>query len=191
MGFSLAQEAAGRGALVTLVSGPVQLVISHPNIKLINVLTADEMHHACMQEAPEAEIVIMTAAVADYSCSAQSAEKIKKCTKPFHLELVPTKDILKEIGAHKQSDQILVGFALETDHELEHAKAKLISKNLDYIVMNSLKDEGAGFGLKTNKITIIGRSGPVYQSQLNDKRVIAAEIIDYIVKNTTFNHEKS
>jgi phosphopantothenoylcysteine decarboxylase/phosphopantothenate--cysteine ligase len=183
MGFSLAIEAAHRGAQVTLVTGPSNLTISHPNINRIDVESAEEMYQVCMQEAPMAEMVIMAAAVADYTCKQQSPVKLKKSQAAFVLELAPTRDILKELGARKTKDQILVGFALETDHEAENAQRKLVSKNLDFIVLNSLNDKGAGFGLETNKITIIDRSGTAHQGKLQNKAAVAAEILEFIVKN--------
>jgi len=185
MGFSLANEAARRGAYVTLIAGPTNLNTEHPNINRINVESAAEMYEVCMREAPLAEIVIMAAAVADYTYIHKSPVKLKKKSAPFMLELSPTHDILKEIGKLKNKNQVIVGFALEADHELEHAKSKLIAKNLDFIVLNSLNEKGAGFGLETNKISIIDRSGTVYQGTLNSKPVVAAEIIDFIVKNRT------
>jgi phosphopantothenoylcysteine decarboxylase/phosphopantothenate--cysteine ligase len=182
MGFCLAIEAASRGASVTLIAGPVALSASHPNITRIDVETADEMYVACMREAPMSDIIIMAAAVADYTCNHQSPVKLKKGEAPLSLEFIPTRDILKDIGKNRRKNQVLVGFALETDHELEHAKNKLISKNLDYIVLNSLKEKGAGFGLETNKISIIDRKGEIYYGKLNNKPAVASEIIDYIVK---------
>jgi phosphopantothenoylcysteine decarboxylase/phosphopantothenate--cysteine ligase len=185
MGFSLAHEAAQRGAHVTLVAGPTNLTSEHPNIHRIDIESAEEMYQICMQEAPLADMVIMAAAVADYTYSRQSPIKLKKGSAPLLLELSPTRDILKTIGANKKNDQIIVGFALETDHESENAKRKLISKNLDFIVLNSLNETGAGFGLETNKISIIDRSGTVYQGKLGTKPAVAAEILDFIVKNRT------
>jgi phosphopantothenoylcysteine decarboxylase / phosphopantothenate---cysteine ligase len=185
MGFSLAYEAARRGADVTLVAGPVNLSTNHPGIRRIDVESADEMRQVCLREAPLANIVIMAAAVADYTCSDTSSTKLKKSHNSLILSLTPTQDIIKEIGANKGENQLIVGFALETDHELEHAKNKLISKNLDLIVLNSLKEEGAGFGLDSNKITILDRTGVVHQGKLSSKPVVAAEIIDFIVKNRT------
>jgi phosphopantothenoylcysteine decarboxylase/phosphopantothenate--cysteine ligase len=182
MGFCLAVEAASRGAYVTLIAGPVGLSAIHPNITRIDVESADEMYLACMREAPMSDIVIMAAAVADYTCKHQSPVKLKKSEAPFSVEFIPTRDILKEIGKNRKKNQVLVGFALETDHELEHAKKKLISKNLDCIVLNSLNEKGAGFGLETNKISIIDRTGNVYIGKLNQKPAVASEIIDYIVK---------
>ena len=154
MGMSLAICAAERGAEVTLITGPVSLDACHPGIRRIGVVSAGEMYTACMAEAPQADIVIMAAAVADYSVSSTSPVKLKKSAGGITLNLVPTKDILSEIGRHKTGAQIVVGFALETDNEMENAVKKLKSKNLDYIVLNSLQDSGAGFGGDTNKITI-------------------------------------
>jgi phosphopantothenoylcysteine decarboxylase / phosphopantothenate---cysteine ligase len=185
MGFSLANEAARRGADVTLVAGPTNLTSDHPGITRINVESAAEMYEVCIREAPLAEIVIMAAAVADYTCVHQSSVKLKKSPSSLVLELTPTHDILKEIGKNKTKHQVIVGFALETDHEVENAKNKLFSKNLDFIVLNSLNEKGAGFGVETNKISIIDRSGTVYQGTLNSKPVVAAEIIDFILKNRT------
>ncbi len=185
MGFSLAAEAAQRGAIVTLITGPTNLIAGNPDIRRIDVESAEEMFQACMREAPTAEIVIMAAAVADYTLKDISPLKIKKGQAPLRIELTPTRDILKEIGAQKKHNQLIVGFALETDHELEHAKKKLRSKNLDYIVVNSLNEPGAGFGLETNKISIMDFSGVVYQGELQDKNAVAAEIMDFIVKNRT------
>jgi phosphopantothenoylcysteine decarboxylase/phosphopantothenate--cysteine ligase len=182
MGYALAREAADRGASVTLISGPTHLTADHPGIRLIVVESAAEMYDACMREAPDAEIVIMAAAVADYTYPLRSATKLKKNKGPLTLELTPTKDILREIGKNKRSNQVVVGFALETDHELDHAKQKLIAKNLDFIVLNSLNEAGAGFGFETNKISIIDRSGIRYQGEVQSKPVVAAEILDFIVK---------
>jgi len=185
MGFSLAIEAARRGAEVTLVTGPTHLIALHPNIHRIDVESAEEMYRACMLEAPTTEIVIMAAAVSDYTCSRKSTQKLKKSSAPFSLELIPTRDILREIGRQKKKNQILVGFALETDNELDHARKKLTEKNLDFIVLNSLNENGAGFGLETNKISIIDHTGTAYQGTLQNKSVVAEEIIDFIVKNRT------
>ncbi|MDP1621638.1 MAG: bifunctional phosphopantothenoylcysteine decarboxylase/phosphopantothenate--cysteine ligase CoaBC [Bacteroidales bacterium] len=186
MGFSLAEEAARRGATVTLIAGPSSLVIEHPGVNRINVESAEEMYQACMKEAPQSEIVIMAAAVADYTIVQKSKIKLKKSTSPLKLELSPTPDILLEIGKQKKKNQILVGFALETEHEVDNAKKKLIAKNLDYIVLNSLNDKGAGFGVETNKVSIIDRSGTAFHGVLQNKALVAAEIIDFIIKKRTF-----
>jgi phosphopantothenoylcysteine decarboxylase/phosphopantothenate--cysteine ligase len=185
MGYALAREAADRGAEVTLISGPTHLTTDDPGIRRIAVESAAEMYDACMREAPEAEIVIMAAAVADYTYPQQSATKLKKNSGSLTMELTPTKDILQEIGKNKKNNQVVVGFALETDHELDHAKQKLIAKNLDFIVLNSLNEAGAGFGFETNKISILDRSGIRYQGEVQSKPVVASEILDFIVKNRT------
>ena len=185
MGFSLALEAARRGAEVTLIAGPSTLEATHPKIKRINVVSAGEMYDACMQKASHADIVIMAAAVADYTFAGSSATKLKKSQAPVSLELIPTKDILLELGSTKRKEQILVGFALETDHELENAKQKLKRKNLDYIVLNSLQEPGAGFGHSTNKVTVIDASGAIDSGNLKTKQEVAADILDIIGKHRT------
>jgi phosphopantothenoylcysteine decarboxylase/phosphopantothenate--cysteine ligase len=181
MGFSLATEAASRHCSVTLVTGPTGLICQHPAIHRIDILSANEMHDACMKESADADIIIMAAAVADYTVTGISDTKLKKTGKPLNLELTPTKDILMELGRRKRKDQILVGFALETDHELEHARKKLNTKNLDYIVLNSLQDKGAGFGTATNKITIIDKQGTVMKGELKAKQDVASDILDVVL----------
>lgn len=181
MGFALADEAASRGAQVTLVAGPTNMSLLQPGIRRIDVETAEQMYDVCMAEAPAADLIIMAAAVSDYTCVHPSARKLKKSTEPFRLELKATPDILKELGHRKKKSQVLVGFALETDHELENAKNKLDTKKLDYIVLNSLNDKGAGFGVGTNRVTIIDRTGKAYPGTLKNKPEIAAEIIDFLV----------
>ncbi len=185
MGICLAIDAAARGAEVTLIAGPTNLTADHARIKRINVESADEMYEVCMLEAPQADIVIMAAAVADYTVAAKSLSKLKKNHSSYNLELLPTKDILLEIGKRKKKNQILVGFALETDNELDNAKQKLIHKNLDYIVLNSLKDTGAGFGLETNKVSIIDAFGTIHQGNLKTKQEVAEDILDIICKHRT------
>ena len=180
MGFSIAMEAAERGAEVTLITGPTHLIASNCNINRVDVESAQEMYNACMVESPNADIIIMAAAVADYTYTEKSDVKMKKSSKPISVELSPTKDILKEIGKQKKPDQVLVGFALETNNELENAHKKLKTKNLDYIVLNSLNEKGAGFGLKTNKITIIDKAGRILPGSLKTKQEIASDILDTI-----------
>ncbi|MEI7498833.1 MAG: bifunctional phosphopantothenoylcysteine decarboxylase/phosphopantothenate--cysteine ligase CoaBC [Bacteroidota bacterium] len=180
MGFCLAGEAAKRGACVTLITGPTYLVTDIPGIKRVDVESAEDMYEACMIEAPHADIVIMAAAVSDYTFMKKSTVKMKKSSFPVSLELFPTRDILKEIGKNKRKDQILVGFAMETDNELENAHQKLKNKNLDYIVLNSLNEKGAGFGLETNKITIIDKHGHIQHGFLKTKQEVASDILDII-----------
>jgi phosphopantothenoylcysteine decarboxylase/phosphopantothenate--cysteine ligase len=180
MGFSLASEAAKRGAEVTLITGPTYLTIDNDRVNRIDVESAEEMYQACMVEAPGSDIIIMSAAVSDYTFLQKSPVKMKKSSLPVHLELFPTRDILKEIGMQKKKDQVLVGFALETDNELVNAQNKLMNKNLDFIVLNSLNDTGAGFGIETNKITIIDKAGHIRHGGLKTKREVASDILDTI-----------
>jgi phosphopantothenoylcysteine decarboxylase / phosphopantothenate---cysteine ligase len=182
MGISIAEEAAGRGADVTLVTGPVSIRVSNPLIKVIRVESAGEMHKAVTRNAKGKDVIIMAAAVADYTVKNPSPVKIKKSDNHLAVELVPTQDILAELGKIKQKGQFLVGFALETDHEIENASKKLREKNLDLIILNSLKDKGAGFGGSTNKITMIPKSGKPVPGKLKAKTEIAKEIVSAIVK---------
>lgn len=182
MGYSLAEELANRGAVVKLVLGPTSLKISNPNISLINVISAEAMYKSCIENLPDADIIIMTAAVADFTPENPKKEKIKKSDSQYTLKLKPTKDILSELGRKKRNNQILIGFALETDNELENAKQKLYNKNLDFIVLNSLKDFGAGFGYKTNKITIIDKSNNINNFNKKTKTQVAKDIADKIIK---------
>lgn len=176
MGFAIAEEFARQGALVTLVSGPSSQMLHTPSIRRIDVSSADEMFHAVHQEFSETDIMIMNAAVADYRPKEVASEKIKKSPSEFVIELVKTKDILSSLGEIKRDDQTLVGFALETNNEEEHAIAKLKKKNLDFIVLNSLKDEGAGFQGDTNKITIIDRHQQKETFTLKSKEEVAKDI---------------
>jgi len=176
MGFAIAEEFARKGALVTLVSGPSSQVLRAPSIRRIDVSSAEEMYHSVHQEFAENDIMIMNAAVADYRPKLVASEKIKKSPSEFVIELIKTKDILSSLGEIKRADQILVGFALETNNEEEHAIAKLKKKNLDFIVLNSLKDEGAGFQGDTNKITIIDRHLQKETFPLKSKEEVATDI---------------
>lgn len=176
MGFAIAEEFARRGAQVTLVSGPSSQVLRAPSIRRIDVSSAEEMYHSVHQEFPENDIMIMNAAVADYRPKLVAPEKIKKSPSEFVIELVKTKDILSSLGEMKRDDQVLIGFALETNNEEEHAIAKLRKKNLDFIVLNSLKDEGAGFQGDTNKITIIDRQLRKETFPLKSKEEVAKDI---------------
>ncbi|WP_303026732.1 bifunctional phosphopantothenoylcysteine decarboxylase/phosphopantothenate--cysteine ligase CoaBC [uncultured Parabacteroides sp.] len=179
MGFALAEACAGQGAEVTLIAGPVSLKTVHPNIKRIDVESAEEMYHAAMEAFPEADAGILCAAVADYRPDVQATEKIKRETKgEMTLLLVPNKDIAASLGAIKREGQILVGFALETNDETAHAEGKLKRKNLDFIVLNSLRDAGAGFRCDTNKITIIDKEGEATAYPLKSKQGVAVDIIN-------------
>jgi len=181
MGYALAEELASQGAIVTLVSGPTALTAKNPNIKTILVESAEEMYGECTKRFPESDITIMAAAVADYKPAKPHSKKIKKKSADFTIELKPTTDILKELGKLKKPEQKLIGFALETDNEFEYAKAKIQSKNLDMIVLNSLKDKGAGFQVDTNKINIIYKDNKIKSFELKSKAEVAKDIVDYII----------
>jgi phosphopantothenoylcysteine decarboxylase/phosphopantothenate--cysteine ligase len=181
MGVALAHECANRGAEVFLVCGPTAEKIN-PGIQLTRVQTATEMDEACQHIFPAVDIAIMSAAVADYTIAAPAKEKIKKSSDSFLLELVKTKDILRSLGTIKKANQLLVGFALETDNEKSNALAKMESKNADFMVLNSMRDSGAGFGGDTNKISIFDRKGNEYNFGLKSKREVAADIINTIIK---------
>lgn len=184
MGFSLAREAARRGAEVTLISGPTHLKTEITSIKRVDVRTAGEMLEAVTKAFGNADITIMSAAVADFTPAQPADKKIKKADASIHLDLKPTTDILAELGKLKKDDQLLVGFALETDNELQNARKKLNTKNLDLIVLNSLNDQGAGFGSDTNKITMLDRRGSQFEFSLKPKPEVAADILDKIVEMT-------
>jgi len=177
MGYALAEELAKRGAEVILVTGPTSLQVKHPAIRRIDVTTAEEMHRAATEHFPNVDAAIMAAAVADFSPAAVKHEKIKD-KQGFDLKLVPTKDIAAELGAKKRPGQVLAGFALETGNETGNAMKKLVKKNFDFIVLNSLNDVGAGFGHATNKITIIDKDGQTVPFELKSKEKVAKDIVD-------------
>ena len=180
MGYALAEEFAARGAAVTLISGPVALNAQHPHIKTIPVVSAAQMHAAATAQFKTAHIAVLCAAVADFTPQHPAGEKIKRGKAPLQLQLQPTVDIAAELGRQKTKEQILVGFALETDRELSNAQKKMTAKNFDMIVLNSLNDAGAGFGCDTNKVTLLYRNGTRQNSGLKHKSCIAADIIDAI-----------
>jgi phosphopantothenoylcysteine decarboxylase/phosphopantothenate--cysteine ligase len=182
MGVELARELHRRGAEVTLVLGPTALDFSLNGLNVVRVNTAEEMYTACTRAFEDADIGIMTAAVADYSPALKATEKIKKTEDSFALQLVKTKDILQSLGAGKKNGQVLAGFALETTNEKEYAISKLRKKNLDMIVMNSLKDAGAAFGFDTNKITIFEKGGTEYSFGVKSKREVAKDIVDTLIR---------
>lgn len=180
MGYALAEECAARGAEVTLVSGPVAITTEAPGVKVVKVESAREMLAECEKVFAGSDISIMCAAVADYAPAAVAESKIKREHSDVPvIELVKNPDIAATLGAAKRQGQILAGFALETDNEAGNAAEKLDRKNLDLIVMNSLRDKGAGFGTDTNKVTIIDRTG-TYPYPLKSKREVASDIIDNI-----------
>lgn len=177
MGYALAEECAARGAEVTLVSGPVNLSVNHPNINRIDVESAEQMYNACMIHYPTSDAGILCAAVADFTPECVADKKIKREKDDLTLNLKPTHDIAAALGKIKTDSQRLVGFALETNDETAHAQDKLKRKNFDFIVLNSLNDKGAGFRCDTNKITIID-SSKAEEYPLKTKKEVAADIID-------------
>ena len=183
MGYAIAESLAAKGAKVVLVSGPSNCKLSNENIQLIKVETAQEMYDACHKVFKNIDIAILSAAVADYTIEKPSKIKIKKKKDDgdeLVLRLTKTKDILKSLGAIKTIKQILVGFALETNNEEENALKKLKAKNLDFIVLNSLKDKGAGFAHDTNKITILDKYNKTRKFELKSKLEVAEDIASYL-----------
>ncbi|MDC0176771.1 bifunctional phosphopantothenoylcysteine decarboxylase/phosphopantothenate--cysteine ligase CoaBC [Polaribacter sp.] len=180
MGFAIAEAAANLGAEVYLISGPSNQQTKNVLIKKIDVVSAEEMYEAAHSYFKQVDIAILSAAVADYKSKNIVTQKIKKKDATLNIELIPTKDILASLGEIKQQ-QFLVGFALETDNELENAKSKLKRKNLDAIVLNSLQDEGAGFATETNKITIIDKNLKEKSFKLKSKLAVAKDIMNEIV----------
>lgn len=180
MGFRLAETFASLGADVTLVTGPTHLTTALPNIHRINVQTAAQMLEACQKEFPSAHVAVMAAAVADYTPTNVAPEKIKKSAKTLQISLQKTTDILATLCKQKTKNQCVVGFALETENELDNAKAKLKNKKADIIVLNSLRNEGAGFQHATNLVTLIDKNGNVQTGELKDKSEVAEDIVRYI-----------
>jgi phosphopantothenoylcysteine decarboxylase/phosphopantothenate--cysteine ligase len=181
MGLAIAEEFAIRGAIVTLVCGPGVAAPKNGSIQLERVVSASEMTIVCQNLFTSSDITVMSAAVADYTPAKPELQKIKKKTDHFALELIKTTDILASLGERKNAHQILVGFALETENELENATDKLKRKNLDLIVMNSLRDEGAGFGSGMNKVTIIEKNNNITSYSLKPKHEVAADIVNKIL----------
>lgn len=179
MGYALAARCAERGAEVWLVSGPVSLTVPAGDIHRIGVTSAREMHDRCTELFPQMDAAIMCAAVADYAPAECAESKIKReSTRELTLHLVPNPDIAAALGKMKREGQTLVGFALETDNEHAHALDKLRRKNLDFIVLNSLRNPKAGFGIDTNQVTIISANGEEHEFPAKDKSLVAADIID-------------
>lgn len=183
MGYAIAEALANLGAEVHLVSGPVHIKTVHPEIRLYNVESAIQMHTECLRLFPNCDIGIMSAAVSDYRPDQTQEVKIKKSSDELILRLVKNPDILFSLGQMKTDKQILVGFALETNNELEFAKEKLQRKNADAIVLNSLNDKGAGFKHETNKISIILKKGIIFDYPLKEKNLVAIDIITCISEN--------
>lgn len=188
MGYAIADKFAKAGAEVTLVSGQVALKSPDININLIKVRSAKEMFETTKLYFKKADIIVLSAAVADYTPAVVADKKIKKKEDTFNIELTKTVDIAKTLGAIKRPEQLMVGFALETDNEVENAIGKIKSKNLDMIVLNSLQNSGAGFGHDTNKISIIKRDGTMIDFDLKSKQDVAMDIVDEVIKQLSMNN---
>lgn len=182
MGYDIAKEAAKQGATVILVSGPTNQKIEDSRVQVISVMSALEMYEACHQYFDEVDAVVAAAAVADYRPKEVATQKIKKNAEAFTITLDKNPDILASLGAIKKQ-QYLIGFALETENEVEHAKQKITKKNLDLIVLNSLNDTGAGFGKPTNKVTFIDRNFVVQPMELKSKEAVAQDIVNKIIQH--------
>lgn len=180
MGKSIAEVFLAQGANVIFITGPTSNIPVGDNLEVVKVKTAAEMHAAALAHFPNSQIAIMAAAVADFTPEVSSSSKIKREGDNLTLVLKPTKDIAADLGKQKAPGQVLVGFALETNNEAQNAAKKLSAKGLDFIVLNSLNDQGAGFGFDTNKITIISKSGESVPFQLKPKNQVAADIVDVI-----------
>lgn len=184
MGFAIAEEFADQGAEVTLVCGPNALKTTNPNIHRIDITSAEELYTASVKAFKSVNIAILSAAVADYKPAKTADQKIKKASGTKSIDLVPTKDTLLELGKLKKPNQLLIGFALETENEKDNAKAKIKKKNLDLIVLNSLNDKGAGFKTDTNKITIFDKYNKSIKFELKSKAEVAKDIVNEVRKIT-------
>jgi len=180
MGYAIAEELSEQGARVTLISGPVSVTTSRKDINLVKVESAEEMYQTAVKTFPGCDGAVMCAAVADFTPVVKEDQKTKRGKENWSIELEPTKDIAAELGKLKTQSQLLVGFALETNDELDNATKKLVKKNLDFIVLNSLNDKGAGFGVDTNKITIIDKDNNRQSFELKTKTEVAKDIVDKI-----------
>lgn len=180
MGFAIAEELAFCGAEVVLITGPVQISASSPNIKIVKIESAEEMYNECLRYFPECDGAVMAAAVSDFTPVNVESQKTKRTENEIVISFKPTADIAAKLGKIKREGQLLVGFALESSNEIENAKSKLKKKNFDFIVLNSLNDPGAGFNFDTNKITIIGNDNKTHFFELKSKREAAADIVEKI-----------
>jgi phosphopantothenoylcysteine decarboxylase/phosphopantothenate--cysteine ligase len=182
MGYAIADAFAEAGAVVTLVSGPVNLERPPGVTELVRVTSADEMYRACSEVIRNMDVAIFNAAVADFTPVEVAEKKVKRGADGWSISLKPTMDIAGELGAVKHKGQVFVGFALETDNGMEHARRKLERKNLDLIVLNSLEEEGAGFMTETNRVTMIDRSGKTEEYELKPKKQVAVDLVDRVLK---------
>ncbi len=177
MGYAIATSCASHEAEVILISGPVDLKIEHPQVKRIDVISAEEMYKQSRKAFPGCNAAIMTAAVADYTPVETFDQKLKRKPDNIAIKLKSTRDIAAELGKLKKKGQVLVGFALESENGMQNAKKKLSKKNLDFIVLNSIRDAGVGFGVDTNKITIIDRQNNIQNFELKSKTAVAEDIV--------------
>jgi phosphopantothenoylcysteine decarboxylase/phosphopantothenate--cysteine ligase len=182
MGFAIAEAFAAEGATVSLITGPVSLEARAAGIEVTRVTSADEMFKACSGLMEHMDVAVFNAAVSDYTPVETSGKKVKRGEGEWTIRMKPTRDIAAEMGKRKSEGQVLVGFALETDNELEHARSKLKKKNLDLVVLNSMQDEGAGFGTDTNRVTMIDRSGNVEKFELKPKNQVASDLVRRVIK---------
>ncbi len=182
MGFALAEAFADRGFDVLLIAGPVHIFTVNPAIKRIDVVSADDMYRAVMQHFAESDVGVFCAAVADFTPTVAADRKIKRKTDDLVIRLKPTQDIAAAAGRQKRQGQFIVGFALETDDEEANAVDKMQRKNLDMIVLNSLNDQGAGFGYDTNKVTVIERNGRRIDLPLQSKTEVARRIVEAVIE---------
>lgn len=182
MGYAIAEEFADQGAEVILISGPVSVSAANPSIKIIPVVSAAEMYDECHRYFSQAGITVLSAAVADFTPELKYSNKVKRGKEDWVIRLKPTCDIAASLGEIKREDQVLAGFALETDDEINNAIAKLKRKNLDLIVLNSLKDKGAGFGTDTNKVSLIDKNNNIDNFELKSKTEVAKDIVEKIIR---------
>jgi phosphopantothenoylcysteine decarboxylase / phosphopantothenate---cysteine ligase len=182
MGYAIANSCQKQGAKVILVSGPVSVSNIHPDVEIIPVTSAQEMYEALINRFEQTDVAIMAAAVADFTPEIVHSAKVKRGKNDLVIRLKPTKDIAAELGKLKKDNQLLIGFALETDNELDNALSKLKRKNLDAIVLNSLNDKGAGFGTDTNLITIIDKNNIIDKFELKSKKDVADDIVAKIIR---------
>lgn len=182
MGFAIAERLASLGAKVYLITGPVNLTCKHQNIERINITSAMEMYEASVNHFSSCNGAVMVAAVADYAPIVAEQQKIKRSGENYSLELHPNPDIAASLGQIKRPDQILVGFALETQEEEQNAFSKLKKKNLDFIVLNSLRDSGSGFKYDTNKIKILDNKGAIFDYDLKSKKEVAVDIVNKLIE---------
>lgn len=181
MGYAIADELAKQGARVILISGPVSVTVQNNNIEVIQVESAKEMYESCLNHFPDCDGAVMTAAVADFTPAKPQSQKTKRGNEKRIVELIPTQDIAAKLGELKKHNQLLAGFALETNDELKNAEKKLKKKNFDFIVLNSLNDPGAGFGVNTNKITILDKDNNLQNFELKPKAEVAADIVKKLI----------